>query len=110
MSSGTRKRAPLADFGIARTHGQADGDTLRLTGAGMLAGTVDYVSPEQAEAMTDIDGRSDLYSLGCVAFELLTGRSPYAGRSAAATIAAHLIRTGSRCRSSGPIPRLSSRC
>ena len=85
-----QERALLADFGIARTHGQADGDTLRLTGAGMLVGTVDYVSPEQAEAMTDIDGRADLYSLGCVAFELLTGRSPYAGRSAAATIAAHL--------------------
>ena len=85
-----QERALLADFGIARTHGQADGDTLRLTGAGMLVGTVDYVSPEQAEAMTNIDGRSDLYSLGCVAFELLTGRSPYAGRSAAATIAAHL--------------------
>ena len=85
-----QERALLSDFGIARTHGRSDGDTLRLTGAGMLVGTVDYVSPEQAEALAHIDGRSDLYSLGCVAFELLTGRAPYAGRSAAATIAAHL--------------------
>ena len=84
-----QERALLADFGIARAHGQSE-DTTRLTGAGMLVGTVDYVSPEQAEAVADLDGRSDLYSLGCVAFELLTGHAPYAGRSAAATIAAHL--------------------
>ncbi|MBP2649124.1 MAG: putative Mitogen-activated protein kinase kinase kinase, partial [Gemmatimonadetes bacterium] len=65
-------------------------DTRRLTGAGILVGTLDYVSPEQAGATVELDGRSDLYSLGCVAFELLTGRAPYAGRIPGATIAAHL--------------------
>ena len=84
-----QERALLADFGIARAHGQTD-DTRRLTGAGMLIGTLDYVSPEQAGATVELDGRSDLYSLGCVAFELLTGRAPYAGRIPGATIAAHL--------------------
>ncbi len=87
-----QERALLADFGIARTLGSAD--TTRLTQTGMLIGTLDYISPEQAEGST-IDGRSDLYSLGCVAFELLTGRSPFDGRGPAAKLAAHLT---------GPIP------
>ena len=82
-------RALLADFGIARPVGKpAPGD--RLTQVGTMIGTLDYVSPEQAEGEADLDGRSDLYSLGCVAFELLTGQAPFEGRSPAGTIAAHL--------------------
>ena len=81
-------RALLADFGIARTVGAAD--VTRLTQTGMLIGTLDYISPEQAEGSETIDGRSDLYSLGCVAYELLTGRSPFEGRGPAGKIAAHL--------------------
>ncbi|MEO8139522.1 MAG: protein kinase [Gemmatimonadota bacterium] len=83
-----QERALLADFGIARPLGQPGRE--RLTETGMVVGTLDYISPEQADGTEDIDGRSDLYSLGCVAFELLTGRPPFAGRGALATIAAHL--------------------
>jgi Tfp pilus assembly protein PilF len=84
-----QERALLADFGIARPVGlPAAGD--RLTQVGTMIGTLDYVSPEQAEGEADIDGRSDLYSLGCVAYELLTGEAPFEGRSPASTIAAHL--------------------
>ena len=81
-------RALLADFGIARTVGAAD--MTRLTQTGMVIGTLDYISPEQVEGTSSIDGRSDLYSLGCVAYELLTGNAPFGGRSATAKIAAHL--------------------
>ena len=84
-----QERALLADFGIARSLGQLV-PAEPLTQAGMLVGTLDYLSPEQAEGALDIDGRSDLYSLGCVAFELLTGHPPFGGRGAGATIAAHL--------------------
>ena len=84
-----QERALLADFGIARARGPA-APAERLTEVGMVVGTLDYISPEQVEGTADIDGRSDLYSLGCVAFELLTGRAPFGGRSATATIAAHL--------------------
>ncbi len=84
-----QERALLADFGIARPVGiPAPGD--RLTQIGMMVGTLDYVSPEQAEGEADLDGRSDLYSLGCVAYELLTGQAPFEGRSPASTLAAHL--------------------
>lgn len=65
----------LADFGIARLRGQA-------WRAGVTAGTPVYMSPEQAAAMSDvIDGRSDVYSLGAVLYESVTGRPPFVGRS-----------------------------
>jgi serine/threonine protein kinase len=82
-------RALLADFGIATTTNttMAGGS---LTGTGTIIGTVAYMSPEQASGAKDIDGRSDLYSLGCVAFELLTGQPPFAGATPMAMLAAHL--------------------
>src|SRR6185369_5160202 len=82
-------RALLADFGIATTTNTtfAGGS---LTGTGTILGTVTYMSPEQASGATEIDGRSDLYSLGCVAFELLTGRPPFAGATPMAMLAEHL--------------------
>ena len=81
--------ATLADFGIARAVGSAwiaEGD--RLTVAGHAIGTPAYMSPEQITAERDIDGRADIYSLGCVLYEMLTGRSPFAGASAGAMMAA----------------------
>ncbi|MES2521657.1 MAG: protein kinase [Gemmatimonadota bacterium] len=67
--------ALVADFGIAR----AFQDTAQLTMTGMAIGTPVYMSPEQAHGESDIDARSDLYSLACVAYELLTGEPPYTG-------------------------------
>jgi eukaryotic-like serine/threonine-protein kinase len=65
----------VMDFGIART---STGDTLTQTAA--ILGTASYLSPEQAQGMT-VDARSDIYSLGCVLYEMLTGRPPFSGDS-----------------------------
>lgn len=84
-----QERTLLADFGIAVVSGQAT-EHSRLTRTGTLIGTLDYLSPEQAGGTHAIDGRSDLYSLGCVAFELLTGHPPFESRSGIAKLTAHM--------------------
>jgi serine/threonine protein kinase/tetratricopeptide (TPR) repeat protein len=85
-----RGRALLADFGIARW--TQDPDAARVTQTGLIVGSPAYLSPEQADEKAQVDGRSDLYSLGCVAFELLAGTPPYPDQSAMALLAAHLVR------------------
>ena len=65
----------VSDFGIARAISVADAS--RMTGTGIVVGTVDYMSPEQASG-EEVDGRSDIYSLGCVLYEMLLGRTPLA--------------------------------
>jgi beta-lactam-binding protein with PASTA domain/predicted Ser/Thr protein kinase len=65
----------VTDFGIART---SSGDTLTQTAA--VLGTASYLSPEQAQG-TSVDARSDIYSVGCVLYEMLTGRPPFTGDS-----------------------------
>lgn len=82
----------LTDFGIAR----AVSKTSRITNAGVSVGTSHYMSPEQARG-GDVDGRSDLYSLGAVTFEALTGHAPYEGDDGFAIAYAHVFE---------PIPRL----
>jgi len=72
----------VADFGIARALGAGDA----LTQTGMAVGTPAYMSPEQA-AGGAVDGRSDLYSLGCVLYEMLAGEAPYTGPSAQSIVA-----------------------
>ncbi|HUQ47898.1 MAG TPA: protein kinase [Gemmatimonadaceae bacterium] len=84
-------RAVLADFGIARLVGTADSPVSDLTGAGMMIGTMSYISPEQSTGDGEIDGRADLYSLGCVLYELLTGAPPFAGNSPMALVAKHHV-------------------
>jgi eukaryotic-like serine/threonine-protein kinase len=88
----SRHHALVADFGVAKAYAassaQAGGES--LTTAGLAIGTPNYIAPEQAMAEANIDGRADLYSLGAVAYEMLTGRPPFAGRSAQATLLAHL--------------------
>jgi tetratricopeptide (TPR) repeat protein len=69
--------ARVADFGIARAVTEAGGQ--RLTETGLAIGTPAYMSPEQAAGSRDLDGRSDLYSLGCVLYEMLAGEPPFTG-------------------------------
>ncbi|HEX8202754.1 MAG TPA: serine/threonine-protein kinase, partial [Isosphaeraceae bacterium] len=71
-------RAKLVDMGLARRFERGDGDQ-GLTQSGMTLGTFDYISPEQARDPRDVDVRSDLYSLGCTLFHMLTGRPPFPG-------------------------------
>jgi serine/threonine-protein kinase len=70
-------RAKLVDMGLARRF-ERGGDT-GLTQSGMTLGTFDYISPEQARDPRDVDVRSDLYSLGCTLFQMVTGRPPFPG-------------------------------
>jgi serine/threonine-protein kinase len=80
--------ALLADFGVARA--LEAGATERLTETGLALGTPAYMSPEQALGTGMVDGRADLYSLGCVLYELLTGEPPYTGPTAQAIVAKRL--------------------
>jgi eukaryotic-like serine/threonine-protein kinase len=72
-------RALVADFGLARAIGAAD--YRRLTKTGVIVGTVYYMSPEQLREDRDLDQRTDIYSLGCILYEMLTGGPPFTGRS-----------------------------
>ncbi len=81
--------ALVADFGVARGLQSAGGEQLTQTGSSV--GTPAYMSPEQAMGDAAIDGRSDLYSLGCVLYEMLTGEAPYIGPSAQAITAKRLL-------------------
>ncbi|HEY6572879.1 MAG TPA: serine/threonine-protein kinase, partial [Candidatus Eisenbacteria bacterium] len=86
----------LTDFGIARaTGGEKD-----LTGTGLMIGTPGYMAPEQARGDSQVDKAADIYSLGVMAFEILTGRQPYESESAFDVILAHL---------NSPIPKASER-
>jgi len=78
-------RALLADFGIGQAlGGEAD---VRLTSTGLAIGTAAYMSPEQASAERDLDGRTDIYSLAVVLYELLAGEPPFTGPTSGAILA-----------------------
>jgi hypothetical protein len=81
--------ALVADFGVARALSTVGED--RLTETGLSLGTPTYMSPEQAAGDEQVDARSDLYSLGCVLYEMLAGGPPFAGASARAIMARHAI-------------------
>ncbi len=81
--------ALVADFGIARAITEGGGS--KLTSTGVTLGTPTYMSPEQAMADPGIDGRSDIYSLGCVLYEMIAGQPPFSGPTAQSIIARHAL-------------------
>ena len=83
-----KQHAYLADFGIARAMSDLAGD--RLSESGIVVGTPEYMSPEQCTEHGNVDGRSDVYALGCVVYEMLAGEPPFTGPSAQAVVARHL--------------------
>jgi len=94
-----RGRALLADFGIALSTLESTGPG-RITESGLVVGSPLYLSPEQADGEGNrLDGRSDLYGLGCVMFELLTGRPPFQAPNAMGLIVAHVT---------APVPSVSA--
>ena len=81
-------RAMVTDFGIARAI--QEGADSRLTATGVAIGTPAYMSPEQAAGDREIDGRSDLYSLGVVGYQMLTGQLPFQANSTPAMLMKHI--------------------
>jgi serine/threonine-protein kinase len=79
----------VADFGLAKAIANAGGE--KLTETGIALGTPAYMSPEQASATARIDGRSDIYSLACVLYEMLAGEPPFTGPSAQVILARHSV-------------------
>jgi eukaryotic-like serine/threonine-protein kinase len=81
--------AVVADFGIAKAVAAAGATT--LTGTGIAIGTPSYMSPEQAAGGSDVDGRSDLYSLACVLYEMLAGQPPFSGATTETLVRQHIM-------------------
>ena len=93
--------AIVSDFGIARALSVAG--VAHATVEGVLIGTPTYMSPEQANGDPDIDGRSDIYSLGCVLFEALAGTVPFVGSSTQVVLVRRLTEVAPRLRSIDPV-------
>jgi serine/threonine protein kinase len=84
--------AVVTDFGVAKAvSASTDAGTTGLTSLGVALGTPAYMAPEQATANPQTDHRADIYALGVVAYELLTGSPPFTGRSPQAVLAAHVV-------------------
>ena len=93
------RHAMVADFGIARALNSAEGS---LTQTGMSIGSPGYMSPEQASGERELDARTDVYSLGCVLYEMLAGEAPFTGPNAQAVIARTLTETPRSLRATRP--------
>ena len=86
--------AMVTDFGVAKAVSvSAESDAAGLTSVGVALGTPLYMSPEQVSADPHVDFRADIYAWGVMAYELLTGQHPYAGRPMQAVMAAHVTET-----------------
>ena len=92
--------ALLADFGIARA--TLDSNPQNVTDAGMVVGTPAYMSPEQAAGDRQLDATSDVYSLGCVVFEMIAGEPPFIASSPRQVMTKHLVDTPRRLRTLRP--------
>ncbi len=84
------RHALVTDFGVAKAVSEATGRQ-QLTTAGVALGTPAYMAPEQAAADPHLDHRVDIYALGVLGYELLTGRPPFAGKTAQETLSAHVL-------------------
>jgi tetratricopeptide (TPR) repeat protein/tRNA A-37 threonylcarbamoyl transferase component Bud32 len=82
--------AILSDFGVARAISAAAGDGT-LTQSGVAVGTAAYMSPEQAAGESELDGRTDVYSLGCLLYEMLAGEPPFTGPTAQVVISRRFV-------------------
>lgn len=89
----------ILDMGLARLDADAGNTALELSNSGMVLGTAAYMAPEQARDVRQADARSDIYSLGCTLFYLLTGRPAFSGATALDTVLSHIRE---------PIPALTS--
>jgi serine/threonine protein kinase len=89
-SESTKKRVKLLDFGIAKLHGPEG--VRRITQSGMLLGTPHYMSPEQANQPKNVDGRTDLYALGVILYEMVTGKLPFDSETPIAVLFLHFDR------------------
>jgi serine/threonine protein kinase len=83
------RHAVVTDFGVAKAVSAASGDT--LTTVGLALGTPAYMSPEQAMGESDLDHRSDIYALGAMAYEMVTGETPFVRTTAQAILSAHVL-------------------
>ncbi len=91
MLEGSEQRVLLMDFGIAQTEEAPDAEEDKeLTGANMVLGSPEYMSPEQATGRRELDGRSDIYSLGVVAYRMLSGRLPFSAGTARELLIKHV--------------------
>ena len=97
------QHAVVADFGIARAIVAAGGE--KMTATGLVIGTPAYMSPEQRAGSKNLDARSNLYSLGCVLYEMLAGQPPFIGPTAESLAHQHLSVTKDRNFLSHPIER-----
>ena len=92
--------ALVTDFGIAKAISAAGGESLTQTGVAI--GTPAYMSPEQAAGETEPDGRSDIYSLGCMLYEMLAGAAPFTGPTVQAVMARRFTETAPPLRAARP--------
>jgi serine/threonine-protein kinase len=84
------QHAVVADFGVAKALTAATSDSTGLTTGGLAVGTPAYMSPEQAAGDATVDARADIYALGCVAYEMLHGKTPFVDPSAARMLVAQV--------------------